>query len=104
MAETFLSGVRVIEAGESRAVAFAGKLLADLGAEVWLLEAPGRGHRLRRRRPLLQSGVSGLFEFLARGKCSLTVDLDLEDGQELARRFAAVCDGVLAERTAWVRL
>src|SRR5205823_3979115 len=46
----------------------------------------------------------GLFEFLARGKRSLTVDLDLDDGQELARRFAAVCDGVLAERTAWERV
>src|SRR5438067_1715387 len=93
MAEGFLTGVRVLEVGESRAVGFAGKLLADLGAEVWLVEAPGRGNRLRRRRPLLPGGVSGLFEFLARGKRSMTVDLEMEDGQELARRFAALCNG-----------
>ncbi|MGD9891947.1 MAG: CoA transferase [Dehalococcoidia bacterium] len=104
MADAFLTGVRVLEAGESRAVSFAGKLLTDLGAEVWMLEAPGRGNRLRRHRPLLPSGVSGLFEFLARGKRSVTVDLDLEDGQELARRLAAVFDGVIADRAAWQRV
>jgi crotonobetainyl-CoA:carnitine CoA-transferase CaiB-like acyl-CoA transferase len=104
MAEGFLSGVRILELGESRAVAFAGKLLTDLGAEVWMLEMPGRGNRLRRRRPLLPSGVSGLFEFLARGKRSVTVDLDLEDGQELARRLAVCCDGVIAERSVWQRV
>ncbi|HEY7294559.1 MAG TPA: CoA transferase [Dehalococcoidia bacterium] len=104
MAGAFLAGVRVIEAGESRAVGFAGKLLADLGAEVWLLEAPGRGNRLRRRRPLLPSGVGGLFEFLARGKRSVSVDLELEDGQELARRLAGVADGVIAEQAVWERV
>ena len=101
MAGGFLTGVRVLEVGESRAVGFAGKLLADFGADVWLLEAPGRGNRLRRRRPLLPSGVSGLFGYLARGKRSVTVDLSLEDGQELARRLAGVSDGVIAERAAW---
>jgi crotonobetainyl-CoA:carnitine CoA-transferase CaiB-like acyl-CoA transferase len=104
MTEPFLTGVRVLEVGDSRAVGFAGKLLADFGAEVWVLEAPGRGNRLRRRRPLLPNGVSGLFEFLARGKRSLTADLDLDDGQELARRFAARCDGVLSERDPWTRI
>jgi crotonobetainyl-CoA:carnitine CoA-transferase CaiB-like acyl-CoA transferase len=94
----------VLEVGESRAVGFAGKLLTDFGAEVWLIEAPGRGSRLRRRRPLLPSGVSGLFEFLARGTRSLTADLELEDGQELVRRFAALCDGVIAERAVWERI
>lgn len=97
----FLSGVRVLEAGDSRAVGFAGKLLTDLGAEVWLVEPPGRGNRLRRRWPLLPSGGSALFEYLARGKRGATVDLSLEDGQELARRLAAVSDVVLAERTTW---
>jgi crotonobetainyl-CoA:carnitine CoA-transferase CaiB-like acyl-CoA transferase len=53
---------------------------------------------------LLPSGVSRLFEFLARGTRSLTVDLELEDGQELVRRFAAHCDGVIAERAVWERV
>src|SRR5438067_581241 len=56
VADPFLRGVRVLELGESRAVGFAGKLLVDLGADVWLAEAVGRGNRLRRRRPLLPSG------------------------------------------------
>lgn len=101
MTDRFLSGVRVLEMGESRAAAFAGKLLADLGAEVWMLEPPGRGNRLRRRRPLLPSGTGGLFEFLARGKRSVTADLDLDDGRELARRLAGICDAVIAERAPW---
>ncbi len=101
MAGAFLPGVRLIEIGESRAVGFAGKLLADLGAEVWLLEAPGRGNRLRRLRPLLPNGIAGLFEFLARGKRSVSVDLELEDGQELVRRLAGAADGVIADRAAW---
>src|SRR5207302_6851684 len=95
---------RVLELGESRATGFAGKLLADLGAEVWLVEAPGRGNRLRRRRPLLPDGVSGLFEFLTRGKRSLSADLSLEDGQELVLRFAGICDGVVADRDLWERV
>lgn len=104
MAGRFLTGVRVLEAGESRAVGFAGKLLANLGAEIWMLEAPGRGNRLRRCRPLLPSGVGGLFEFLARGKRSVSVDLDVDDGQELARRFATACDGVIVDRATWQRV
>jgi len=104
MTVAFLAGVRVIEVGESRAAGFAGKLLRDLGAEVWLVEPPGCGNRLRRRRPLLPCGTSGLFEFLARGKRSVCIDLDQEDGRELVRRFAATASGVIAERAIWRRV
>lgn len=104
MTVAFLAGVRVIELGESRAAAFAGKLLRDLGAEVWLVEPPGCGNRLRRRRPLLPCGTSGLFEFLARGKRSVCLDLEQEDGRELARRLAATASGVIAERSLWRRV
>jgi crotonobetainyl-CoA:carnitine CoA-transferase CaiB-like acyl-CoA transferase len=97
----FLQGLRVAVLGESAAAAFAAKLLTDLGAEVWLVEPPGRGHLLRRRRPLLPSGGSGLFEFYARGTRSLTANLDHPDGRELARRFVALTDGVVADRRAW---
>jgi len=96
----FLRGVRVLEIGESRAAAFAGKLLTDLGAEVWLVERPGRGSLLRRHRPLLLRGTSGLFEFFARGARSVTVDIEHDDGPELVRRLAGLADGVIADRAA----
>jgi crotonobetainyl-CoA:carnitine CoA-transferase CaiB-like acyl-CoA transferase len=104
MTQGLLSGLRVVELGESRAAGFACKLLADLGAEVWLLEPVGRGSILRRRRPLLPSGESGLFAFLARGKRSVSVDLTTSDGRELARRFIALGDGVIADAALWATL
>ncbi|MFV0260249.1 MAG: CoA transferase [Acidimicrobiales bacterium] len=47
-----LTGLRVVEAGTTVATAYAGRLLADLGAEVVLLEPPG-GHPLRSCPPFL---------------------------------------------------
>ncbi|HLS89131.1 MAG TPA: CoA transferase, partial [Sphingobacteriaceae bacterium] len=42
-----LSGVRVIELGTLLAGPFAGRMLADFGAEVIKVEPPGRGDPLR---------------------------------------------------------
>jgi len=104
MTQGLLSGLRIVEVGESRAAGFACKLLDDLGAEIWLLEPVGRGNILRRRRPLLPNGESGLFAFLGRGKRSIGVDLNASDGRELARRFIALCDGVVADAALWALL
>jgi crotonobetainyl-CoA:carnitine CoA-transferase CaiB-like acyl-CoA transferase len=41
-----LEGIRVLEVGDSVAVAFCGKALADLGADIIMVEPPG-GPRLR---------------------------------------------------------
>ena len=60
-----LSGVRVVTTANALPSAIVGQLLADAGAEVWLLEPPG-GSRLR---------ASSAWEFWSRGQHSLCVDL-----------------------------
>jgi crotonobetainyl-CoA:carnitine CoA-transferase CaiB-like acyl-CoA transferase len=77
---TALAGIRVAELGEGAGLAYAGKLFADLGAEVLKLEPPG-GDPLRRLPPLVEVAPntegggeheSGWFAWLNTHKRSLT--------------------------------
>ncbi|WP_055479837.1 CoA transferase [Sphaerimonospora mesophila] len=96
--QTALQGVRVLELGGSGyAVPYAGRLLADLGAEVILIEPVG-GH------PLRSSGGSfaddpvvarRTFSFLSGGKRSVVVDLDSPEAAVIMRRLIASCDVVI---------
>ena len=75
-----LQGCRVIERSHTVAAAYAGRMLAAMGADVVMLEAPG-GTPLRKAPPLLEpSGESALFAYLAVGKRSLVCDLATEQG------------------------
>ena len=62
-----LTGLRVLELGSDVSLAFAARLLADLGAEVLRPEPPG-GDPLRHAAPLLADGGSTLFAYLNNGK------------------------------------
>jgi crotonobetainyl-CoA:carnitine CoA-transferase CaiB-like acyl-CoA transferase len=69
-----LAGIRVVELDSTVSVAFAARLLADLGAEVVKVEPP-EGDPLRRQGPYLPGGrASALFGYLNHGKRSLAVD------------------------------
>ena len=69
-----LSGCRVLERSQTVATAYAGRLLAAMGAEVVMLE-PIQGTVLRNAPPFLQeTGESALFAYLAAGKHSLVSD------------------------------
>ncbi|WP_374216207.1 CoA transferase [Frankia sp. R82] len=57
-----LAGWRVIEIGESVAVSFCTRIIADLGAEVLLVEPPG-GHVLRTVEPRTAAGMSARFVY-----------------------------------------
>ena len=76
-----LAGVRVVELGEGRAVAYAGKLLAEFGADVVKVEAPG-GDPLRRRIPLAEAPEAdgALHRWLQANKRSVVVDWRREVG------------------------
>ncbi|HZE17011.1 MAG TPA: CoA transferase, partial [Mycobacterium sp.] len=65
-----LTGIRVVELAESVAGEYCGKLLADFGAEVIKVEAPGRGSPTRAMSPLVGDGCegSGLFGYLNTNK------------------------------------
>ena len=72
-----LSGLRALELGSSVGAAFCGKLLAEMGVDVVMVE-PLQGHPLRRAAPRarLDKGreVSALFHYLAAGKQSIALD------------------------------
>lgn len=86
-----LSGLKVLELGQLIAGPFAGKTLADFGAEVIKIEAPGAGDPLRKWR-LLKDGTSVWWQVQSRGKRSLALDLRSTEGQEIIRRLAAESD------------
>ncbi len=72
---TALAGIRVAELGEGAGLAYAGKLFADLGAEVCKLEPEG-GDQLRHLPPLVAVAPgrqeSGWFAWLNTNKRGLT--------------------------------
>ncbi|HZY60713.1 MAG TPA: CoA transferase, partial [Candidatus Binataceae bacterium] len=85
-----LSQLLVIEGGEGIAAAFAGRLLADLGAEVIKVEPP-EGDITRRRGPFRgdfpDPENSGLFLYLNAGKRGITLDLHTADGRGALHRL-----------------
>ncbi|MFD0661697.1 CoA transferase [Thermocatellispora tengchongensis] len=72
-AEPLLADLRVVEVSRGIAGAYAGRTLADCGAEVILVE-PSGGHPLR-RDPRTGSGDRPLFAFLSAGKKTVTGDV-----------------------------
>lgn len=87
-----LSGCRVIERSRTAAAAYAGRLLAAMGADVVMLE-PGAGSPLRKAAPLLDdTGESALFAYLAVGKRSLVCDPESQTGRAVLERELAGAD------------
>lgn len=77
---------------------YAGSMLADYGAEVLKIEAPGSGDAIRRRgvKPGEREGVYA--SFYNRSKRSMTLDLEKPAGQEILRRLAAGFDMLVVNR------
>jgi crotonobetainyl-CoA:carnitine CoA-transferase CaiB-like acyl-CoA transferase len=93
-----LSQVTVIECGEGIAAAFAGRLLADLGADVIKVEsAHGDITRLRGpfRGDLPDLENSGLFLYLNAGKRGITLDLRSAGDRDKLRSLLGRADVLL---------
>lgn len=88
-----LSDIRVIEMGQLLAGPFCGQLLGDMGADVIKLEPPGKGDPMR---VWGQGEEKVQWEVIGRNKRSVTCNLRIPEGQELARRLIAKAD-VLVE-------
>ncbi|MEY4753349.1 MAG: hypothetical protein RJA44_1024 [Pseudomonadota bacterium] len=86
-----LAGLKVLELGQLIAGPFAGKTLADFGAEVIKIEPPGTGDPLRQWR-LLHEGTSVWWQVQSRGKQSVVLDLRTPEGRADVARLAAECD------------
>lgn len=76
-----LSGIVVVELGDSASAPFGGKILAALGAEVWKVERP-TGDSARGWGPSKWKGSGAAYHALNRGKRSLC--LDIKDKDQLA--------------------
>ncbi len=84
-----LSGLRVVEMGQLLAGPFCGQLLGDMGADVIKIEPPGKGDPMRNWG---QGEEKVQWEVIARNKQSVTCNLRVEEGQEIARRLISKAD------------
>jgi benzylsuccinate CoA-transferase BbsE subunit len=94
-----LTGIRVLDLTANHA-AYAGRLLADLGADVVRLEPPG-GSPVRQLAPSGQ-GISFAHAFLDAGKRSVVLDLEHEPGAFAA--LTATSDVVIETPSAPVKV
>ena len=101
-----LHGLKVVEHARGVAAAYAGRLLAAMGAEVVMVEPP-EGTPLRREPPFLDTEEewSALFTYLAAGKDSVVADLASASGHAtltalLDAADIFIDDTPLAERDA----
>jgi benzylsuccinate CoA-transferase BbsE subunit len=73
-------------------LSYCGRLLADFGADVVLIEPPG-GSPARRAAA---GEMSAAFAFTAAGKRSVTIDLDRPDGLALFQQLAGRADAIIS--------
>ena len=86
-----LEGLKVLELGQLIAGPFAGKTLAEFGADVIKVEPHGVGDPLRKWR-LLRDGTSVWWEVQSRNKRSVCLDLRSPEGQESVRTLVLEAD------------
>ena len=97
--EGALEGLRVVEVAEGIAGPYAGKLLADLGAEVITVARPRTGDPCRLRPPFYHDEVSPdsglLFNSLNTSKLGVTLDVAGQEGRALLLRLLGGADILL---------
>ena len=93
-----LAGLRVLELARILAGPWAGQMLADLGADVVKVERKGPGDDTRAWGPPFVEGTDGkhigsaYFHSANRGKRSIEVDFDSDEGRRIVHKLAARSD------------
>ncbi|MDE2401498.1 MAG: CoA transferase [Burkholderiales bacterium] len=94
-----LAGIKVIELGQLIAGPFAGKTLADFGAEVIKIEPPpseaGPGGDPLRQWRMLHNGTSVWWQVQSRNKKSVVLDLRTAEGRAAVRQLINEADVVI---------
>lgn len=80
-----LEGIKILDFTQVHGGSLATMVLADFGAEVIKVEEPSKGDPARQWAPM-KNGQSGYFVSLNRGKKSVAVDLNTEEGKKV------ICD------------
>ena len=97
-----LAGLRVLELARILAGPWAGQILADLGADVTKVERKGSGDDTRGWGPPFVEATEGghldaaYFHATNRGKRSIEIDFESEDGRRIVKKLATRSD-VLVE-------
>ncbi|WP_246945080.1 CaiB/BaiF CoA transferase family protein [Bacillus pinisoli] len=86
-----LEGLRVLELGTLLAGPFSGRLLADFGAEVIKVEPPGKSDPMRNWGKS-KDGVGLWWPIQSRNKKSITLNLRMEEGQEILKELVKEAD------------
>jgi len=93
-----LAGLRVLELARILAGPWAGQILADLGADVIKVERKGAGDDTRAWGPPFVEAAHGAhlgaayFHAANRGKRSIELDFESEDGRRIVKKLAARSD------------
>ncbi len=93
-----LAGIRVLELARILAGPWAGQILADLGADVIKVERKGAGDDTRGWGPPFVEGADGkhigsaYFHSANRGKRSIELDFESDEGKRLVKKLAAKSD------------
>ncbi len=99
-----LEGVRVVELGSMVGVPYAGKLLAEIGADVIKVEPPGAGDPARAFGPfpghVPDTEASALFLYMNTAKRSMTLDVGTIEGRAILDRLLGTADVLLHDLTA----
>lgn len=90
-----LAGLKILDFSRVLAGPFATQILAELGADVTKIERPRTGDESRTFEPQLPHGESAYFFALNRAKRSITLNLKVPRGQEIARQLVSGADVVL---------
>jgi len=96
-----LAGLRVLELARILAGPWAGQILADLGADVIKVERKGAGDDTRGWGPPFVPAAAGghlgaaYFHGTNRGKRSIELDFDSEDGKRIVKKLAARSDALV---------
>jgi crotonobetainyl-CoA:carnitine CoA-transferase CaiB-like acyl-CoA transferase len=96
-----LAGLRVLELARILAGPWAGQILADLGADVIKVERKGAGDDTRGWGPPFVEGKDGgqvsaaYFHSTNRGKRSIELDFESDEGRRIVRKLAAHSDVLL---------
>src|ERR1041385_4024524 len=96
-----LAGIRVLELARILAGPWAGQILADLGADVIKIERAGAGDDTRGWGPPFVEGADGsqlaaaYYHSCNRGKRSVALDFETEEGRRIVHKLAKRSDVVL---------
>jgi crotonobetainyl-CoA:carnitine CoA-transferase CaiB-like acyl-CoA transferase len=89
-----MTGIKVLELGTLIAGPFCSRMLAEFGADVIKIEAPGEGDPIRKWR-VLKDGNSLWWYVQSRNKKSITLNMKDARAQEIARQIALDADIII---------